>query len=362
MKIDFYPYISQDNLYLSIIIENIRNEKCEVTPFVVSLKEWGLRKRQADVVHFNWFDNIDSSTFIKTILRLIKRILIIKILKFRGVKIVTTVHNRLPHNTRYKFLSFLFLKILYRNADVITVLTNSTRDVLREQLGDKFYNRIENKIVFIPHPNYIGAYPQSTKQLIGGTREKNRMRFLFLGAVKPYKNIELILEVAKYFSQNKFNAEFVIAGNGKKEYLNLLKSHYSNMENVVFIDKFIANEEIDGLVKEADIFILPYDKKSSLNSGTCYLAFSYKKNVICPDISTIIDIGKEKCYAYSYETERNHLEQLLSMSIKAYEDFTKDKALFIKKGEDLFDLVAQNNSPKDIGKMYRDIYVKLVEK
>ncbi len=362
MKINFYPYDSNDNLYLSIVINSIRDEGVEVEPFVVSIRDWLLKKRVADVVHFNWFENIDAENRIKTLMRYGKRVVIIKILKWRKIKMVTTVHNRLPHNTKYKNLSLNFMKILYKNTDVITILSGQTRDILKEQFGERFYRKIETKIEYVPHPNYIGAYPAPGKEILAEREGDNPViRFLFLGAVKPYKNVELILEAAKNLAREKKAAEFIIAGSGNKQYISALKKQYEELNNVVFLDKFIENEEINDLMSKSDVLILPYDKKSSMNSGTCFLAFTYKKNVVCPDIATIIDVGMDKCYAYSYVKEEDHFEKMLGAVHNVYDDYIKNKERFNRKGEALYDLVERENAPNKIGEMYRTIYERVVE-
>lgn len=359
MKIGFYPYESDDNMYLSIVINNIEKNGAKVEPFTVSIINWILGKYELDVVHFNWFDNIDARTTFKTLLRFGKRILILGILKARGVKIVVTVHNKMPHNTRFRTLAKLFLKILYTCADAITILSNDTINVLREILGEKGYQKIEKNIVTIAHPNYIGVYPASGKSIF--VNEQDKMRCLFLGAVKPYKNIELILEVASELYFEGYDIDFVIAGGGDKKYLKTLEKEAAKVKNIHFIGRFIENEEVGGLISNMDILVLPYDMKSSLNSGSCYLAFSYGKSVVCPLIGTIKEVGEENCYSYSYVDENDHKKKLKESLIRAYEDYNKPGNELKKKGKRLLDKVIEENEPQEIGYKYVELYNQILK-
>src|SRR5690606_41220272 len=70
---------------------------------------------------------------------------------------------------------------------------------------------------------------------------------------------------------------------------------------------------------EAELLVLPYDLRSSLNSGPVSFSFSYKKTVICPLIGSIEDMGEGKAnvFHYSYQTDEEHADQLADQIDKA---------------------------------------------
>ena len=223
------------------------------------------------------------------------------------------------------------------------------------------YLKIKKRIFKIPHPNYIGAYPENLTKVIDSCNSDSLMKCLFLGAIKPYKNIELIIESAKALHQKGYNIEYTIAGGGKEKYLSYLKNKTLNEQYIRFIGHFISDNEIAELIKSVDLLILPYDLKSSLNSGTCYLAFSYKKTVVCPLIGTIEEVGTENCYAYSYTNDEEHMTIFMKTLEKAYQDFKKDPNAFRKKGKYLYDKVKEENAPENIGIQYMQMYSSLLK-
>ena len=357
MKVGFYPYESSDNQYLSIVINSIKKNNIIVEPFRVSITNWILGKYDIDIAHFNWFDNIDANTVLKTLLRCGKRVFILEILKIRRVKIIITVHNKIPHNTKFKSLTKIFLKFLYLSADSITILSDDTLNVLQQLIGRKRFKKIQKKIVLIPHPNYIGAYPEEIVNQQFNEESKN-MKCLFIGAVKPYKNIELILKVAKKLYTDNYNIDFIIAGGGNEDYINILRDKADSLNNIFFLGRFIQNNEMSALIKQADVWIVPYDIESSLNSGTCYLAFSYGKTVICPLIGTIKEVGSENCYSYSYSTQQEHEIKLKEAILNAYKDYHENE--LENKGRRLLNKVINENCPQDIGKRYVHLYSQIL--
>ena len=174
-------------------------------------------------------------------------------------------------------------------------MSNGTRDILLEYMN---INEIEDKVYFIPHPNYIGAYKENNidyKSLLN--IKDNELVLLFTGMVKPYKNIELLIEVSKYFEN--IPIKFIIAGSPsddeyKMKILNLINSK----NNIVPLLYFIADDDMTSLIEICDLMIFPYDMKSSLNSGSIILAFSYGKSVISPLISTLQDFDDKLFFIY----------------------------------------------------------------
>ena len=80
--------------------------------------------------------------------------------------------------------------------------------------------------------------------------------------VKPYKNIELLIEVSKYFEN--IPIKFIIAGSPsddeyKMKILNLINSK----NNIVPLLYFIADDDMTSLIEICDLMIFPYDMKRS---------------------------------------------------------------------------------------------------
>ena len=62
---------------------------------------------------------------------------------------------------------------------------------------------------------------------------------------------------------------------------------------------------MEAYLKCADVLVAPYNKESSLNSGTLWMAMSYKKSMILPRIGCVKDIPNynDLLYVYNYENK-----------------------------------------------------------
>ena len=120
--------------------------------------------------------------------------------------------------------------------------------------------------------------------------------------------------------------------------------------------EFISEKDLDELIKKTDCCILPYDKKSSLNSGAAIHAFSLGKTVISPAIGTILDMPEDSVFSYDYTDETNHYKNLKNTILKAYDIFSSDKNTFNQKSLKAYNFIKENNSHKRIGLLYNEVY------
>jgi hypothetical protein len=93
------------------------------------------RFKRDDIIHFQWLPLIELTNF---------ELYYIKMLQGRGVKIMLTVHNTLPHETGLKYYNHY--RRVYQLCDHLICHTNSSK----EKLTDDFKIK-EDKITVIPH-------------------------------------------------------------------------------------------------------------------------------------------------------------------------------------------------------------------
>src|SRR5690606_21936083 len=145
----------------------------------------------------------------------------------------------------------------------------------REIISSRYPDAVE-RLFYLPHPDFIGSYgpiPPATEQA-----SPTPLRLLFIGAVKPYKNIELLIKVAGEF---KDEVSLTIAGKpNTSAYRQTITELAASAGNIKLMLRFIPDHELPLLMAASDLLVLPYDLESSLNSGTVILAFSYKKTII----------------------------------------------------------------------------------
>lgn len=98
--------------------------------------------------------------------------------------------------------------------------------------------KAEKAAFVIPHPNYIGAYSPSAVQIGADT---DKFRLLFLGQLREYKNIELLIEAVT--ACGDLNVDLTIAGNIKsEEYKSGLISMVQERPGITLHPEFIGDE------------------------------------------------------------------------------------------------------------------------
>ncbi|HWV73128.1 MAG TPA: glycosyltransferase family 4 protein [Pseudosphingobacterium sp.] len=352
MKIIFEPISSDENQYVRIFVDIIKKNNLQAYSLNYALmRPWLLARIK--VVHLNWFDNIDGKNNMEVFVNFVKRLIQLSILKLFRKKIIWTMHNRFPHQPEGKFFKKRLLSHLIKKSSHIVIHSKYSKSLLLES-----YSIDSNKIYYIPHPNYIGEYETNIVPNIAEEDKGKELRLLFIGAVKPYKNVELLIDVVSALKGCKI--QLTLAGKAKdSEYEQYITAYASKLSSVVLELDFIPDHAIVGLIKQADLVVLPYDLKSSLNSGTVILAFSCARTVVCPVIGTIDDLPeKDKVITYHYkvDNDKDHLRQLNNAISKAYKLFQADEMIFKKWGEDMFKQVQKHNSKELCAEMLMTLY------
>lgn len=255
----------------------------------------------ADVYHINWFDQS------KNIGSFLKRLYFLVVLKLKHKRIVWTVHNAISHEKTPCYNKVLF-KMLARFSDVIHVMCKDTVAIAHLE-------NVADKVKLIPHGDYYESYPNSDMDVYAYLGiEKSKKIFLFSGAIRPYKNIEILVRAfRKAFADNVCSPMLLVCGKVESDdYEKKIRAEIGSAANIKFCPGFISDESLAAYLHAASVLVAPYSYRSSLNSGTLPLAFSYGKTLICPDIACVKDVV-EKCdclYAYHYETEVEHVDAL----------------------------------------------------
>ena len=342
-KTGFIPYESDTNNHVKIIKNIIQNEGYEIyNPFDKSCPN-------LKIINLNWFESIYGTNYISILLKYLKKKVLIQLWKIKKIKLVYTIHNKLPHDIKYSNLIKKFIIFLCKKSDAIIVMSKISFEYIKNDLKNP---QALNKTYYIPLPNYIDTTtPEDYKSY---TEAHSSFNLLFFGVIKPYKNIELLINVFNDLSNMDIN--LLICGKPiTKEYGYSLESLIKN-KKIKTKFEFISEKDLDELIKKTDCCILPYDKKSSLNSGAAIHAFSLGKTVISPAIGTILDMPEDSVFSYDYTDETNHYKNLKNTILKAYDIFSSDKNTFNQKSLKAYNFIKENNSHKRIGLLYNEVY------
>lgn len=346
MKAVYYPTSSAENAFQHIVQSGLEAGGFEIESLDSYIKGRG---KAPMPVFLNWYDDVSHGNGAVCIIKYLRNSAVIARVLSRGGRIAYVVHNRQPHDSEgtvgFK-LSLRLRRQLCRKASCIIVLCDETRNVLMRQLGEGAYDAVSGKIVKVPHPTFTGAYGDSGRDYrceFGIAADK--FLFVFSGLIRPYKGVEKVLDVAERFHELGYDAEFLIAGKcSSKDYEREISIRAGKLSNVHLCFGFIENEDIGCLMEASDALIQPYDIKSSLNSGSCYLAFSYGRTVVSPKIGSTMEFDSGLTYTYEYSTDDGHRDAIIDAATRAYTDWLTDKAAFGDKGRELKRLVDNGNS------------------
>lgn len=350
IPIIFNPPDNSENQYIHLIVRGIEKNGFSVNPLDDLFKSW-THFLSIRLVHLNWFENLDESSKTAAWKSFIRKTVALLAIKASGKKLVWTMHNRLSHEKGSGKLSDALVKLILKSVDAVVIHCRATEEVLK-MVAPQF----RGKILLVPHPHFIGTYGP---KLDIPKKPNHRLKLLFLGAVKPYKNLELLIRVCREFGDA---ITLTIAGKpASEDYAKVLGRLASDAENIRLLLGFVEDTQIPDLIGDCDLLVLPYDLRSSLNSGTVILAFSYGRTVICPRIGTIDELGESVSgvFAYSYSSEEEHESELRQAIQQALDLKISDPAALSQMGMAMMEHVRVANDPtiaaNGLSKLYREL-------
>lgn len=184
----------------------------------------------------------------------------------------------------------------------------------------KLYPYQKNKVYMLP----LGPHMPEGDVICPSEIENQSDYFMFFGRIDKYKGIDILLQS---FSKWKGNRKLVIAGNGKLQPKEI--EMVKNDSRVILINRFIKDEEMPYLFRNARAIVLPY--KDATQSGILPIAYMCGKPVICSNVigiaqfvvnnSTGFICNNDNDYvaAYSNIEDNNILKEMASNARQYYE-------------------------------------------
>lgn len=328
MNVFFIPTFSEENEYLANITAGLKHNCLNIVSEKKHNKRtapiesiWNAVIHKNYVVHFNWIENKVSGKLAKINFIIIR--IWVGLLRLFGAKICWTMHNKIPHADSRESLITEFYHYFLKQCDMVMVHCKESSDILRMNYG------YQGKILNVPHGSYLH---RESDEMVNFDNIK-KMNFLYFGAVSRYKNIPVLIKAFKEVIKIEPNAKLNICGKCKDDHLNheILES-IGDCANIIYINKFLTEEELKHALDECCAVILPYDKTSMLNSGSAIMAFSNGRSVIIPDFGYMKDLcDKEFVLAYDYDTVEEHIEALA----KILKESIQTEKLVVKFWENL---------------------------
>lgn len=295
------------------------------------------------VLYLNWIEAYTSDndkSFIKSA-------------KAEGVKIVWVFHNKFPHDAKDKEKALENIKFYISIADKICILSHKSVEVLQ-----KYCNGLDvRKIHFLPHQDFFDMFGKLSNPRFDIDISDDCVRFSCLGQIRPYKNIELLIEAFQKF-RYKDRAKLLIAGRPiDMEYVEKLKKIKCS-DNIILDPTYIPSSMMGKYIDDSDVLILPYNQDSSMNSGAMIMSFSYGRTVIVPNIEMVSEFPEDCVYSYHYASREEHLSNLIFNLEKAFED---GREVLHHKGNILKDYLCKHNSKAIVKRNILSLFDELVD-
>ena len=293
-----------------------------------------IQSKSPSIAHFQWL-KIPQIDF-----------LIMKLLKLKGIKIVLTAHNILPHGTENKYEGIY--KKIYALVDAIIVHSNNTQIELIEK-----FNILPNKTHVIPHGtldigqnidlNRVDYFVEKFKK---DYNLDKKIVFSAMGMINKYKGYDLIVDAWKMDNvTNNEKLMLVVAGKGNYRGLERIKGD----KNTIFINRFLLDEEFLAILKITDFVLLPYTKISQ--SGILLTAINERKRVIVSNIGGLTDPFKFGEIGYILpELNYNELNKaIIQMALKV-NDYPQERT---------WNRIFEYFNWKNIGLETQQLYLKI---
>ncbi|GAA1749338.1 glycosyltransferase [Agromyces humatus] len=256
---------------------------------------------RGDILHLHWTspllqeeaDDADARATLGELVRLLSR------LRDRGVKLVWTIHNHLPHELAYREPEVELYRTLAQTVDAIHTMSPHTPDALAgicELPGERIRQ--------IPHPSYVGVYgaPVATdeaRRQLGA--DPARPAVLFLGQMRPYKGLDLLITAMNGLSERDGGSPtLLLAGSADAEAKAIIDATLNPAVDVVARFDYVHDSEIATWFGAANLAVFPY--RAILNSGSVHLASAFEVPVVLPGEPHLVEQFSDQAWVDFFDT------------------------------------------------------------
>jgi glycosyltransferase involved in cell wall biosynthesis len=272
---------------------------------------WALKKvEKNDILHLHWpsYRYVSKGSFFAISFAFLKFCLFCVILKLKRVRLWWTAHNLMPHEPcDFRIIDVWARHLVIYFCEKIFVHGKAAQDIMAQHFPVS-----SKKMVRTPHGHWIGHYgdlepKESARQILDIPSDVKV--FLLFGQLKPYKNIEGLIEA---FRQLPFNDKFLlIAGKfGNSTYQRKIESIVSSSTDIKLDARFIADSEVANYLAASDAMCMPYNE--ILTSGTAMLSMSYGRPFISINKGYLAEVVNENSGILVDDIETDSLVDAMS--------------------------------------------------
>jgi glycosyltransferase involved in cell wall biosynthesis len=209
----------------------------------------------------------------------------------RGYRLVWTVHEVDVHDlAAHGAVHARVRRDLWRRADLFFVHTGSVQREAERRWGSRRH------VYRVPHGSYAGAYPDTLSRAEARRRlgvPDDAYVFAFLGSVRPYKGLDLLLDAFRDLQAQHPGAWLVAAGRPHDAaYAARIRAHAAGLERLRLDLGFVPDDEVQIYLRAADCFVAPYRHVETC--GTVYLALAFDLPVVVTAQGNVAELGVQQ--------------------------------------------------------------------
>lgn len=284
-----------------------------------------LKEKEVKIVHFQWFKIYKLDYFFLKIIKKIKK----------DIQLILTVHNILPHDSERKY--FKIHKKIYDSLDALIIHEEEAYNELVFKFG------IEGKKI------KIIQHGMQKKKVVSQESLEKKLTFGIIGRINKYKGLDILLDAwnDSEILKNK-DIKLIVAGAGE---INLAYK----AKNIEIFNYFLSDKELEELIKEIDVFILPYKKISQ--SGVLLKVLEQHKPVVVSNIGGLLQPFKLGRVGWSFSVNNAiELRKIIKNIIK-----NKNEVENIKKDKILWKEIEAFYSWETVGNLTKNYYKEKLE-
>ena len=283
----------------------------------VTVEEFGkgkILRGGVDVWHVHWPDSlIEIDNPISAWLTARQYCALLKVARHRGIKVIWTIHDLVPHDVVYPRLELPFWDNFIRRVDGVIALTRTGFEMARER-----YKCLREVPAFvIPHGHFRQAYPRTisrdeARRVLG--IPSSDFLIAFFGQLRPYKNVPRLIRAFREVDDPAVHL-FVCGRLSKRiDVRNDILMAAAGDPRVHLVLRYIEAEEIQIYLTAADLVVLPYAE--ILNSGSAILGLSFDRPILVPDMGALPElrqsVGREWVQTYRGDIDARTLKEAVA--------------------------------------------------
>jgi len=269
------------------------------------------------ILHIHWplEDLLDPNRPWPSRLKILGVLLLLRYLRWRGTRLVWTIHNLQPHDAYYPALQAWFWR------QFIPLLHGyiSLSHTIAQQAQHHFPQLARLPKCIIPHGHYRDAYPNDIDQAAAKARlgiSATTNVLLFLGLIRPYKNVPALIEQFRQLSVDDW--QLVVAGQPMNEALARQVQQVAHQDPRIQLHlDFIDNDRLQVFFNAANLVVLPFSQIA--NSGSALLALSYNRPILVPALGALQElqtqVGTPWVQTYSPDLRASDLQRALHWAV-----------------------------------------------